>query len=93
MQRDAEVQQDQGEPDYGHGERPVAIRGVEECENGNILVGILGRLQLVLEVVGQGNVIPPRYPLNKLSQRIDASAGQQPPGRLRQVEPTGNVYP
>lgn len=58
VQRDSEVEQNQGEPNYGHGERPVAIHRVEQRGHRHIIIGILGRLQLVLEVVRQRDVVP-----------------------------------
>lgn len=67
VQRNAEVQQNQREPNDGHGQSSVAVSVVEEREYRDILVGIFWCLQLVLEVVGQGDIIPPRDPLNQLS--------------------------
>lgn len=58
MQSDAEVEQDQGEPDNCHGERSVSVSGIEEAENRDAFVGIFRSLNIILKVLLQRDVIP-----------------------------------
>lgn len=89
VQRYAKVQQDERKPNDGHGQRPVAVRRVEQCQDGHVFIRVLGRLQLILEVIGQGDVIPLCNPLDQLAQFVDTATGQEPARRLGQIEPVG----
>lgn len=91
MQGDAEVEQNQREPNYGHGQSPVTISAVEERQDGDIFIGIFGRLQLVLEVLRQGDVVPRRDSPDELLQIFYAATGEEPSRRLGQIEPKGRL--